>query len=925
MGLDGGEPLELVLGHGDLGSTLESVGSSAEEGGSVGVEGLVSRSSSDKSLSVLVDEGLGDGSSLSLLEVGNDRLLEGELDKVEGEVPDNVPDPDDSDPSTGDSSDKGEAPVSVGGDDGRDKLSKTEGTHESVRRSLSPRRSVRSSDEDKSLGDDGDLEVDNHVSSVVVDVNSGDGVNAELVLEEVGVVHDGEEGDGGGGKVKTVTDTVGEDLSKIPRVGGGRGQDSVEGEGHDGTIVKNGDDKNHERREVELPDEGHDSETDDNSDGDSTSVDGVVSHTLEDNSGSVDGVDNSGQSGLGKDDVGGTSSGVSGTLDGDTDVGSGKSGSIVGTVTSHGTQVTETLDSLDNLELVLGEDTSETIGVHDHLVEVGVLSTGLGTVLENLSGVHVVTKTESSTGLLSNSELVTGNHLDLDTESHGIVDGLLGVGSGRVEDGQKTDKLESSSGGVLLSTVDVLVSDSESSETSSGELLDIGLELVLKLVGLVSGNEVDDDTGHTLGGSLELASVTLVNVGDLSSLVDGVEGLEVDELDTLSSLGGVGESSNDTAVDSILVLGSGSVGSEETDTLNVPLGVALDVLLVDGKLVGGKGTGLVGTKDGNTSKLLDSGDSGNDSLVLGELLGTDGEGDGQDGRHGNGNTTDQKDKDVVKTTSVRVSEVGVENEDLEQDEDTDGDETERTDSGKDHLQVTGLVVVLSDKGGSSTEEGVGTGRDDDTLALSLLTGRAGEALVTELLALGQRFTGKGGLVHGNIDSLGKTNIGGADITVLEGDNVSGNKLGGLDLLPGTVSLDPSLRGERVHESLDGVTGVPLLDETNSRVDEQKQDDTDEVLPVRGLASTVGESDGDKGSTLHDPGERVPHEREELQESVLALLLELVGTEDADTVLGLGLGETVLVTLKELEDLLHDNVLDVDLVLVVEIGGSELDL
>jgi hypothetical protein len=39
--------------------------------------------------------------------------------------------------------------------------------------------------------------------------------------------------------------------------------------------------------------------------------------------------------------------------------------------------------------------------------------------------------------------------------------------------------------------------------------------------------------------------------------------------------------------------------------------------------------------------------------------------------------------------------------------------------------------------------------------------------------LGQRFTGKGGLVHGNIDSLGKTNIGGADITVLEGDNVSG--------------------------------------------------------------------------------------------------------------------------------------------------------
>jgi hypothetical protein len=59
--------------------------------------------------------------------------------------------------------------------------------------------------------------------------------------------------------------------------------------------------------------------------------------------------------------------------------------------------------------------------------------------------------------------------------------------------------------------------------------------------------------------------------------------------------------------------------------------------------------------------------------------------------------------------------------------------------------------------------------------------------------------------------------------------------------------------------------------------------------------------------------------------LLRFLLELVGAEDSDTVLSLGVGETTLVTLEELEDLLHDDVLDVDLLLVVEVGGRELDL
>jgi hypothetical protein len=56
--------------------------------------------------------------------------------------------------------------------------------------------------------------------------------------------------------------------------------------------------------------------------------------------------------------------------------------------------------------------------------------------------------------------------------------------------------------------------------------------------------------------------------------------------------------------------------------------------------------------------------------VLGELLGTNGHGDREDSRHGNGDSTNEQDKDVVESVAVRVAEVGVKDEDLKEDEDT---------------------------------------------------------------------------------------------------------------------------------------------------------------------------------------------------------------------------------------------------------------
>ena len=83
----------------------------------------------------------------------------------------------------------------------------------------------------------------------------------------------------------------------------------------------------------------------------------------------TDGVDGGGATGLSQDDIGSTTSSVSGTLDGDTNVGTGQGGGVIGTITSHGAKVTKTLETLDNLVLVLGEDAGKTVGVQNDLIE----------------------------------------------------------------------------------------------------------------------------------------------------------------------------------------------------------------------------------------------------------------------------------------------------------------------------------------------------------------------------------------------------------------------------------------------------------------------------------------------------------------------------------------------------------------------------
>jgi len=119
--LDTAKSLELLGLHGDLLPEANLASSALDERHTIRVQRLVDGGSARLGTSD-GDTGGGDGSSggldMPVAEVLDDSSLHGELDQVKGQEPDDVPDPNDTDPSTRDGVDLGEAPVTEPGDDG---------------------------------------------------------------------------------------------------------------------------------------------------------------------------------------------------------------------------------------------------------------------------------------------------------------------------------------------------------------------------------------------------------------------------------------------------------------------------------------------------------------------------------------------------------------------------------------------------------------------------------------------------------------------------------------------------------------------------------------------------------------------------------------------------------------------------------------
>ena len=109
------------------------------------------------------------------------------------------PDPNNPNPTTRNGADLGETPVSVGGNDGRDKLGNAEGCEQGDRGTFHEEESMGASDEDERLGYNRNLEIDDHVEHAVVGgwyTWKVLEVDTELVLEEVRLQDDNDEDDG---------------------------------------------------------------------------------------------------------------------------------------------------------------------------------------------------------------------------------------------------------------------------------------------------------------------------------------------------------------------------------------------------------------------------------------------------------------------------------------------------------------------------------------------------------------------------------------------------------------------------------------------------------------------------------------------------------------------------------------------------------
>ncbi|ROV95796.1 hypothetical protein VPNG_08757 [Cytospora leucostoma] len=731
-------------------------------------------------------------------------------------------------------------------------------------------RTVGTGDEDQPVLSQGDLEED-------------DLVNVTEVLDDTTVVttgvHSSDRDPGTDGKHDTQQDGHSPELGQVPLdrrlaegcviVGNGQGSD----------IRKDGNEDDQLDVQGSVENSNPETQVDFQVDGQGDTVDDVGVHAVENLAGSLQGVDNSTKTRGKEHNVGSGTGSVGSTLNSDTGIGLLQRGSIVDTVTSHGNEVATLLEDLDDVVLVLGEDLGETIGSLDEVVHLGTGHVTAATETETLSVVDVGTKTELAGSLTGDTNGVTSQHLDGQTQSLGLVDGLSSVVTRGVGAGHDTQDLPR--------TLTTLASNTKRTETTGGEFGDLVLVGLVDLLGdgVVLLDRLEDEERSTLDASDLLALGRLNDGGDL--LGDGVEGVEGDDLvlgeDGLGAgvvLEGLEEGLVDS-IDTLLLAGSSQAGSKhQVLGVNTSDGVGLS----QRQLVLGQGTGLVGAENLDTSQGLDSGQLLDDSLLLGKVGSTDSHGGRDDSGETDGHTNDGNTQSEAQDLDDGVGAVEAGNPDDEKGED-DQDQEDCANTVQDLGEVTRSGVGSVDKGSSTTDEGVVTSGSDNDEGLTTLDGGRSEALVILVLVDGQGLTSDGGLVNLQEGILGdNATIGGNDGTLLNLKNVTGNNLGGLELLQCTVAEDNSLQSQSLLEFVDNATSLEFLNETDTSVEQEQSADDTEIDPILKTSSQ-------DSSSLHDELDRTNEVHEELQNQILLLLLHLVETELLAACGDLSLSET----------------------------------
>ncbi|TLD09389.1 uncharacterized protein PgNI_07616 [Pyricularia grisea] len=684
-----------------------------------------------------------------------------------------------------------------------DDVDDQDGTSELPRGNGRPEGTVGTGDEDQPVLSKRDLKEDNSVDLTVVLDNT-----TVLTVHE----HGGDGDEGTDGQDNTEKDGHTPELGEVPLNGRLGVRSVVVGDGQGSDIGKDGDES--DQVDVERLVEGRNKNTkvDLQVDGKSDTVNDVGVHTVENLARSLEGVDDGTKTGGKEDDIGGRASGIRGTLDSNTSVSLLQRGSVIDTVTSHGNQVTTLLQDLDDVVLVLGENLGETVGSLNEVVNLRAGHVTAATKTKALSVVDVGTETELAGSLAGDANGITGKHLDGQTQVLGLVDGAGGIVAGRVRARHDTKNLPG--------TLATLARDTKGTETTGSELSNLVLVVLVNSLGdlVVLLDGLENEKRSTLDAGDDLTLGRLDNGGNL--LGDGVEGVELEDLVLGQGSLGAGvvlerlQESLVNGVHTLLLAGGSETGSKhEVFGLDTGDGVGLG----ERELVLGQSTGLVGAENLDTSKGLDGTELLNDSLLLGEVGGTDSHGGSDDSGETDGHTNDGDGQGELKNLNDAVVAVERRNPDDQVGED-DQDQENCTDTVKHLSEVTSTGGSSVDKGSGATDEGAVTSGGDDDESLTTLDGRRSVALVALVLVDSKRLASDGRLINLEVGIVGdNATVGRDDGTLLNLKNVTGNDLGGLDLLELTVTEDDSLEGEGLLQLVNDGTSLELLDETNTGV------------------------------------------------------------------------------------------------------------
>mmetsp|Transcript_14065 Transcript_14065/g.37026 ORF Transcript_14065/g.37026 Transcript_14065/m.37026 type:complete len:843 (-) Transcript_14065:512-3040(-) len=549
------------------------------------------------------------------------------------------------------------------------------------------------------------------------------------------------------------------------RLGPGRRDLVVVGDRDDGKVVEEREQDDVERLKLVVVHERDDAEEGDDLHGDRDAVDDVRLEPLEDAARLHDRGEDGREARAREDDVGRRLRRVGRALDGDANLSLGERGRVVDAVAGHADDLALALQHRDDLVLVLGHDLREAVRLEDEILD------GLGARgavdRERRVREDVGAELDLARELLGDVQVVARDHLDLDIRLLDLPDGLRGVGTRRVHDGQRA-RVEHRAAVDRDRDRDRLVARLAEGGVGREDLLlgvlVVGDRPLLAAVVRLGLEHLGDDA---LGDAHLLAGGDLDDIGH-RALHRRVEPIVLLQRELLLERGGggvdVGAEAGHApvrleggAVDGVVLVGRvGREGGELEDLLAGEVVEGGGGLVVDGHRRGRERARLVGAEDLHRRNLLQRGQVRDDAALLGHLLGADGEGHlhhhgERDGDRGD----DERERHLEHLLERRVAEA-----DLVDEERTDGDEGEDDEHTARHDDLAledarVLAARLLDGLGRLADHGVQAGLGDEVLGLAGLDDRARPQLLARArLALrilarhldGERLAGEGGLV-----------------------------------------------------------------------------------------------------------------------------------------------------------------------------------